>query len=231
MKRSATMTTKRTRGWHAALFPLVALAFTGCAWGPGGKAPDMPQPAHYGAEPQPAQTIAALGVAQQFVVGAQPVPQWWTLYGSDALNALVEEGLRNSPNLAATDHSLQAAREQLRGQIGSSLLPTVDGLGIAQRQSGPGVPQLGLPKMQYDIFAGLVQVRYSFDLFGATRLNNAALASRVNAQAYQFDAARRALAANIVASAIGAAAQHAEIDATERLVALANAQADDVAKR
>jgi NodT family efflux transporter outer membrane factor (OMF) lipoprotein len=229
MKRSATM--NRSCGRPAALFSLIAFAFAGCAWGPGGKAPDMPQPAHYGAEPQPAQTVAALGIAQQFVPGAQPVPQWWTLYGSTALDALVDEGLRNSPNLAATDHSLQAAREQLRGQIGSSLLPTVDGLGIAQRGSGPGVPQLGLPKMPYEVFAGLVQVRYSFDLFGATRLNNAALASRVDMQAYQFEAARRALAANIVASAIGAAALHAEIDATVRLVDLANAQADDVAKR
>ncbi|TAM06725.1 MAG: hypothetical protein EPN70_04835, partial [Paraburkholderia sp.] len=107
------------RGACAAAAALAfAFGLTGCAWGPGGQAPAMPQPAHYGAQPQPAQTVAAQGVAQQFVVGAKPVPQWWTLYGSDALDALVDEGLRNSPNLAAADHSLQAAREQLRGQIG-----------------------------------------------------------------------------------------------------------------
>ncbi|WP_084169656.1 efflux transporter outer membrane subunit [Paraburkholderia ferrariae] len=208
-----------------------ALGLGGCAWGPGGEAPAMPQPAHYGAEPQPAQTVAAQGVAQQFVVGAKPVPQWWTLYDSDALSALVAEGLRNSPNLAAADHSLQAAREQLRGQIGSSLLPTVDALGTAQRQRGPGIPSLGVDKLQYDVFAGLVEVRYSFDLFGASRLNNAALASRVDVQAFQFEAAQRALAANVVTAAIGAATLHAEVDTTEQLVALANAQADEMAKR
>jgi outer membrane protein TolC len=210
---------------------LVALSLAGCAWGPSGEAPAMPQPAHYGADPQPAQTVAAQGVAQQFVVGAKPVPQWWKLYGSDALNALVDEGLRNSPNLAAADHSLRAAREQLRGQIGSSMLPTVDALGTAQRQRVPGVPQLGVDNLQYDVFAGLVDVRYSFDLFGASRLNNAAAASRVNVQAFQFEAAQRALAANIVTAALGAATLHAQIDATEQLVALANAQADDLAKR
>lgn len=242
MKRSANTMTMRVRNGSNASVPCrgacaaaaaLALTFglTGCAWGPGGQAPAMPQPAHYGAQPQPAQTVAAQGVAQQFVVGAKPVPQWWTLYGSDALDALVDEGLRNSPNLAAADHSLQAARQQLRGQIGSSMLPTVDALGIAQRQRTPGVPQLGVDKLQYDIFAGLVQVRYTFDLFGATRLNNLALTARVDMQLFQFDAARRALAANIVAAAIGAATLHAEIDTTERLVALANAQADDVAKR
>jgi NodT family efflux transporter outer membrane factor (OMF) lipoprotein len=220
--------TKPGSPWAAVL---ITLCVSGCAWGPSGDAPVMPQPEHYGSQPQPAQTVAAQGVAQQFVVGAKPVPQWWTLYGSDPLNALVDEGLRSSPNLAAADHSLQAAREQLRGQIGSSVLPTVDALGTAQRQRAPGIPQLGVDKLQYDIFAGLVEVRYSFDLFGATRLNNVALASRVDVQAFQFEAAQRALAANIVAAALGAATLHAEVDTTERLVALANAQADEMAKR
>ncbi|QGZ61421.1 efflux transporter outer membrane subunit [Paraburkholderia acidisoli] len=209
----------------------MALALAGCALGPTGEPPAMPQPDHYGAQPQPAQTVAAGGVAQQFVTGAHPVPQWWTLYRSDALDALVNEGLANSPNLAAADHGLQGAREQLRGQIGSSLLPTVDALGTAQRQRAPGVPQLGIDKLQYALFAGLIDVRYTFDVFGATRLNNAALASRVNVQAFQYEAAQRALAANIVTSAIGAATLHAQIDTTEQLIALANAQASDVQQR
>ncbi|WP_408583398.1 efflux transporter outer membrane subunit [Paraburkholderia tropica] len=223
-----TAAASRLRMSAAALAALLASA---CSWGPDGKPPAMPQPAHYGAEPQAAQTVAAQGVAQQFDVGAQPVPQWWTLYDSPQLDALVEEGLANSPNLTAADHSLQAAKEQLRGQIGSSMLPTVDALGTAQRQRAPGIPQLGIDKLQYDVFAGLVEVRYSFDLFGATRLNNAALASRVNMQVFQFESARRALAANIVASALGAATLHAQIDTTVQLIALANAQADEMQKR
>ncbi len=100
-----------------------AFALAACSFGPNGEPPAMPQPVHYGSEAQPAQTVPAQGVAQQFVVGAKPVPEWWKLYRSDALNALVDEGLRNSPTLAATEQSLAAAREQLRGQIGSSMLP------------------------------------------------------------------------------------------------------------
>ncbi|MEX3689176.1 efflux transporter outer membrane subunit [Paraburkholderia sp. BR14263] len=229
----ATARSPATRFPHAPglLAACAALALAGCAMGPTGEPPAMPQPEHYGVQAQPAQTVAAQGVAQQFVTGAEPVPQWWTLYGCDALDALVNEGLANSPNLAAADHNLQAAREQLRGQIGSSLLPTVDAIGIAQRQQQPAIPQFGIDRLQYAIFAGLIDVRYTFDVFGATRLNNAALASRVNVQAFQFEAAQRALAANIVASALGAATLHAQIDTTEQLIALANAQADDVQKR
>jgi Outer membrane protein len=118
-----------------------ALALAACSFGPSGEPPAMPQPAHYGAEAQPAQTVPAQGVTQQFVVGAKPVPEWWKLYQSEALNALVDEGLRNSPTLAATDRSLAAAREQLRAQIGSSLLPTIDAGGQATRNRALAIPE------------------------------------------------------------------------------------------
>ncbi|MBC8726741.1 RND transporter, partial [Paraburkholderia sp. 31.1] len=56
-----------------------ALALTACSFGPSGAPPAMPSPAHYGAEAQPAKTVAAGGVAQQFDIGAVGVPQWWQL--------------------------------------------------------------------------------------------------------------------------------------------------------
>ena len=191
----------------------------------------MPQPAHYGAEAQPTQTVPAQGITQQFVVGAKPVPEWWKLYQSEALNALVDEGLRNSPTLAATDKSLAAAREQLRAQIGSSMLPTIDAGGQATRNRALAIPEAGPNTFLYNIFVGQLQAHYTFDLFGAARLADAALAARVNVQAYQFDAARRALAANIVTAAITSAALHAQIDTTERLVTIANDQARDTQRR
>ncbi len=191
----------------------------------------MPSPAHYGAGAQPAQTVAAQGVAQRFEMGAQPVPEWWRLYQSDALDALVDEGLRNSPTLAATDKLLASAHEQLRAQIGSSLLPQIDAGGQATRQRALGTPEIGPNTVLYNVFAGQIQAHYTFDIFGAARLANAALGARVNQQAYQLDAARRALAANIVTAAINAAALQAQIETTERLVALANEQAQDAQRR
>ncbi|OXH81796.1 hypothetical protein CA831_38825, partial [Burkholderia multivorans] len=76
--------------------------------------------------PQVRQTVAAQGVAQQFDVGAAPVPQWWRLYRSSALDALVDEGLRANPTLAATEKTLAAAQQELRAQIGASTLPSLD---------------------------------------------------------------------------------------------------------
>ncbi|RFU45337.1 efflux transporter outer membrane subunit [Paraburkholderia sp. DHOC27] len=207
------------------------LLLAACSFSPSGNAPTMPQPAHYGAEEQPLQTVPAQGITQQFVVGAQPVPTWWRLYQSDDLNALVDEGLRNSPTLAATDKSLTAAREQLRAQVGSSMLPTIDAGAQAARQRALAIPEIGPNTFLYNDFVGQLQARYTIDLFGASRLANASLASRVNVQVYQLESARRALAANIVSAAITAAALHAQIDTTERLIALADDDARDAARR
>ena len=208
-----------------------ALALAACSFGPSGDAPVMPQPAHYGAEVQPTQTVPAQGVTQQFVTGAHPVPTWWRLYQSDDLDALVDEGLRNSLTLEATDKSLTAAREQLRAQVGRSMLPTIDAGVQAARQRALAVPEIGPNTFLYNDFVGQLQAQYTIDLFGASRLANAALASRVNVQVYQLESARRALAANIVTAAITAAALHAQIDTTERLITLADEDARDASRR
>jgi NodT family efflux transporter outer membrane factor (OMF) lipoprotein len=220
-----------TRTPFAVAVAVACMFVAACSFGPNGNPPAMPEPAHYGADPQPTQTVPAQGVTQQFVVGAKAVPQWWRTFESDQLNALVDEGLRNSPTLAAADKSLTAAREQLRAQIGSNVLPTIDAGGQAARQRALAIPEIGPNTFLYNTFVGQLQAQYTFDIFGASRLANAALASRVNVQAYQFDAARRALASNIVAAAISAATLDAQVQTTERLVALANDQARDTQRR
>ncbi|WP_323118683.1 efflux transporter outer membrane subunit [Burkholderia alba] len=217
---------------RAACAAAALAALAGCSlFAPSGAPPVLTSPAHYGAASLPEATVAAQGVAQRFDVGAQPVPDWWKRYRSDALDALVDEGLRNSPTLAAAAKSLTAAREQLRAQIGGSLLPTIDAGGQATRQRALGVPSFGPKTVLYNVFAGQLQANYTLDLFGAARFANQALAKRVDVSAYQLDSARRALAANIVTAAITAAALHEQVDTTERLVALADQQADDAARR
>ncbi|WP_017919457.1 TolC family protein, partial [Burkholderia gladioli] len=209
-----------------------SLALSGCSlFAPNDAPPAMPSPAHYGVAPLPESTVAAQGVAQHFTVGAQPVPDWWKQYRSDRLDALVDEGLRASPNLAAAEHSLQAAREQLRAQIGSSLLPSVDLSGQTARERGLGVPSFGPPTALYNLFVGQLQANYTIDLFGAARFANRELRQRVDVTAFQLESTRRALAANIVTAAITSAALGEQLRTTERLVALAREQAADTASR
>ena len=89
------------------------------------------------------------------------MPDWWKTFGSPNLNALVEEGLRNSPGLDAANHSLSAAKEQLRAQVGSSLLPSIDLGGQADRQRALTLAGAGPPTALYNIFLGQFQAQYT----------------------------------------------------------------------
>ncbi|WP_175962935.1 efflux transporter outer membrane subunit [Burkholderia pyrrocinia] len=208
-----------------------ALGLSGCAMAPSGTPPAMPSPAHYGATPQAPRTVEAAGVAQQFDVGAAPVPQWWRLYRSSALDALVDEGLRANPTLAATEKTLAAAQQELRAQIGASTLPSLDANAQVARTRTPDISGAGTQNLRYNVFVGQLQAHYTFDLFGATRYANAASAARVDVRGCELEAARRALAANIVGTAIGAAALDRQIMLTERLIAVAEASALDDQQR
>lgn len=205
----------------------------GCSsFGPDRNPPLTPATAHYAADAEPAQLPAADGIAQRMESGGPSLPQWWKAYDSAALDALVEEGLDNSPSLAAAQHTLKAAREALRSQIGQSMLPSVDVGFDPSRQRALGIPILPHQEtFQYNVFAAEVKTSYTFDFFGAALLANRALALQIKQQAYQLEATRRALAANIVVATIDAASLQVEVDATQQLVALGEQRATQTAAR
>ena len=215
---------------------VMALSLAACsAFGPDRNPPDMAMPAHYAADAtdQVAQDklSSADGVAQRLNHQYTPVPAWWALYQSNRLNTLVEEGLANNQNLAAAQHNLQAAREQLRGQIGSNLFPTVDvGLGPT-RQRALGIPGQNPQTVIENIFAAQVQTSYTFDFFGAALLADRALAGQVQQQAFQLEATRRSIASNIVTAVINAASLQAQLDATTQLVTLGEQRAAQMRDR
>ncbi len=211
---------------------VVALALAGCAhFGPPRDPPRLAEPRHYAVGDQSAQLPAADGVAQQLAGGARPVPEWWRAYGSESLNALVAEGLRNSPSLAAAQNTLRAAREGLRSQIGQSLYPAVDVGFDPSRQRALTFPGLGQQTYLYDIFAAEVQASYTFDFFGASVLADRALARQLQQQTYQLEATRRALATNIVVATINSASLQAQLEAQQELVTLGEQRARQVAAR
>jgi NodT family efflux transporter outer membrane factor (OMF) lipoprotein len=211
----------------------VTVLLSACtAFGPTRNPPKMPTPEHYSVSDQGAQLPQADGIAQTLAAGNHPVPEWWKAYGSDELNQLVEEGLKNSPSLASAQSTLKAAREELRSQIGNSLLPSVDVGFDPSRQRALGIPIPNQPQTYlYNVYAAEVQTSYTLDFFGAAFLADRALASQIKQQAFQFEATRRALAANIVTTVINTAALNEEVEATGRLVELGEQRARQVSAR
>ena len=221
MKPASTM----IPAWRTAALA-AALGLAGCAFAPPAKPPAGPAPARYTTQPLPADTAKVDGVSQHYRLGARAVPQWWREYGNETLDAWVEEGLRNNPSLAATRHTLEAAHQLLRARVGATMLPSLDAQAQGSRQRALGLPTFGPPTNLYDVYAGQLALSYNFDLFGATRHGIAQTAAQVDQQSYEFDAAKRALAANIVLTAINAAALAEQVQTSERLSRLAHDQAD-----
>jgi NodT family efflux transporter outer membrane factor (OMF) lipoprotein len=210
----------------------LALSVAACgAFGPSRTPPQMPSPGRYAARDQSLAMPAADGAAQRLNAGARPVPEWWKEYGSEPLDALVDEGLKNSPSLAAAQSTLEAAREGLRAQIGQSLWPNVDVGFSPSRQRALAIPTLAQQTFLYNVFAAEVKTSYTFDFFGAAVLADRALARQVQQQDYQLDSLRRALAANIVVATINSAALQEQVTATEELVALGERRAQQTTAR
>jgi NodT family efflux transporter outer membrane factor (OMF) lipoprotein len=221
----------KTTTIRLAALTLSACALAACSTTKPDEALRVPTPQQYGSAAAPEQMPAADGVQQQLDCGARPVRQWWKAYGSEELDALVEEGLAHSPSLAAAQSTLKSAHEALRAQLGETLMPSIDLEGGATRQRGLTLPVLPQETFVYNVFQADVQASYTFNFFGAQVLADRSAQRRYQEQSYQLEETRRALAANIVLATISAASMQEQLAATQRLVDLAEERARQTKER
>ncbi|MDN3919538.1 efflux transporter outer membrane subunit [Roseateles violae] len=192
----------------------------GCAGAPP-PLPPPPAPSAYLARP------AELGEAQRLLPGQDIPAQWWTLFRSPALDALLRQALADSPSLARSSARLRQAEYEHAAQAGASRYPRVDARLSANRidvePQALGAPALPL-QTPFNLFLASVGVSYQFDLFGANRQALAALQAGVDQQRYELEAARLMLAGNLVTAAIREAALREQIAGSEALLALRERQ-------
>src|SRR5262249_56111515 len=75
---------------------VAAALLASCAVGPDYKVPEAPSATAYRETPTPEQTESApvqAGEAQRFQVGAKIAADWWTIFGSPELDALIKAAL------------------------------------------------------------------------------------------------------------------------------------------
>src|ERR1700688_2238691 len=80
----------------------VPLLLAGCAAGPNFEAPAPPQVNGYTSSPLSTTggtTNVAGGEPQHFLEGGDISEEWWKLFHSKPLNALIERSLKNNPSL------------------------------------------------------------------------------------------------------------------------------------
>jgi len=196
----------------------------GCAVGPDFVRPAAPDTDRYTREPQPAATVVADGLAQQFTPGATIPSDWWRLFGSAALDTVVWQAITNNPTLQATEASLRQSQDNLRAGYGV-FYPHVeaDVSGTRQRVSSAETGSAA-PGHTFNLVTASGTVNYALDVFGGSRRTVESLRAQADYQRYESQAACLTLTANVVNTCIARAAYAAEIRATEELIGLETEQ-------
>jgi NodT family efflux transporter outer membrane factor (OMF) lipoprotein len=203
---------------------LLASLLGGCVVGPNFHTPAPPKAGGYTAYPLPAATAATPGVtggeAQRFVSGADIPADWWTLFHSPALDALVRQALANNPNLKAAQAALIAAHENTRATHGAYAPKVSAGVGITRERdpSGALAPVPSNNAFLYTLVTPQLSVSYMPDVFGLNRRSVEAAAAQEQASRYEMIATDIALSANVVAAAVEEASLEDQIDATRALI-------------
>ena len=156
----------------------IASALTACATLP-----------HVDGPIAPRQT-AALETSQAFNPSPAAFPEdaWWTSFGDDTLNTLIEEGLRASPDTALAAARIRAAdayAEQAGGALSPSL--SIEGAAGGAKQSyNMGIPAQFVPKGIVSTGKLSAALGFNLDLWGRNRA--ALAAARSDAEAARVDA-------------------------------------------
>jgi len=232
--------------WVRSALLVLAVALTAsCAVGPRYHKPEAPANAGYAPAPLPQTSASAPihGGEAQRLIDDRDIPfEWWQLFQSPALNALVERAFRANPTIAAAQAALVQAQELVYAQRGY-FFPAIGADYNFERQKisgnftvddSPGTqgngdnlnpPLLDLKNaphtapLIYDFQTAELTVGFVPDVFGANRRQMESLAAQRDAQRFALEATYITLASNVVAAAIQEASLRAQIGATQQIIA------------
>jgi NodT family efflux transporter outer membrane factor (OMF) lipoprotein len=143
--------------------------------------------------PRGPETIAADQSLRTSASAAWPRDAWWQDYGDPQLTALIEEGLKASPDVATAAARYRRAAG-LTQQAGAATLPSLDLRGAAnlEKQSyNTGIPSEFVPHGWQDTGQIAASFNFDLDLWGR---NRAALAAATSEQrAAQIDVSQAEL--------------------------------------
>jgi NodT family efflux transporter outer membrane factor (OMF) lipoprotein len=200
------------------------LLVAGCTVGPDFRNPAAPNVSGYTVRPlstTASSTNVTGGAGQHFAEGGDIAGDWWILFHSKPLNALIEQSLTNNPDLKAAQAALNVARENVLAQRGL-YFPSIAGSFAASRQKQSELisPTPNANIFQYNLFTPQVSVSYVPDVFGQNRRTMESLRAQEQGVRFQMIATYTTLTANVVVTAIQAAAVQAQIDVTRELIGI-----------
>ena len=184
---------------------LLLCVLCGCAVGPNFHRPEAPAATHYAHGEDPAATAPAQGTAQQFNRGAAVAADWWALFQSPQLDAVIKEAIGNNPGLAAAAANLRASQNDLRSGYGI-FYPAINAEcgRHARAIRAPPASEQKAPSSVFNLFTLSASVSYALDVFGGQRRLVEGLRAEVDVAQANERATYLALAANVVNTVVAA---------------------------
>jgi multidrug efflux system outer membrane protein len=150
------------KGWRN-MFSVRAFGFVllvsilGCTVGPNYRKPEPSIPKNW------AET-ERVGIK----TSAPQVVRWWTLFGDQELDSLIDRAVRSNKNLKLAEARIREARAQLK-IAGSQAFPTLDTAGSYTRlRQSENIPT-SQPGVEYNLFQAGFDASWEIDLFGGVR--------------------------------------------------------------
>lgn len=213
----------------------------GCAVGPDFVAPEAPLGAAYAAgKPSNVTQSAPIagGGAQKLVSGRDIPGEWWRLFKSKQISALVAEAVTNHPTIAAAEAALRQARETTEADAASFLPSATLGQSVARQQittaqfgSLAQSTSSGPRALLYTLHNSNVAVSFTPDVFGKTMRTVESDVAAAEYQRFQLEATYLSLAANVVTAAITDSSYASQIKVTRVLIDDYQKQLDILQKR
>jgi NodT family efflux transporter outer membrane factor (OMF) lipoprotein len=202
---------------------VVLMLLGGCAVGPDFHRPAPPGAIGYTPAPLPPETTSAPGpggATQRFVAGRDIPSEWWTLFHSEPLNALIEQSLKANPTVTAAQAALRQARENVYAQQGA-YYPQISAGFTASRNLTPlGAvsPASASGSPYYSLITPSLSVSFVPDIFGANYRAVESLKAQAENQRFMLEATYLTLTSNVVAAAVQEASLRGQIVATEQTI-------------
>jgi len=205
---------------------MLATAAAGCTTvGPNFKSPAAPSTTRYLSPGEMTLSGANAGSAapnQTVALGAKVAAQWWTLYRSPDLDAMVKQAIAGSPTLESAKARLAEAREEVAASRGVLYPQLSVGANFDREKESAAAFGLSpgafpLPP-NFNLFQVGAMASYDLDLFGRVRRQVEQQSALADFQSDQLDAAYLTLTGNTVAQAVQVASVRAQLKAVANIV-------------
>jgi NodT family efflux transporter outer membrane factor (OMF) lipoprotein len=156
---------------------------------------------------------------QKFVAGADIPADWWSLFHSPALDAVIAQAIKSNPDLQSAQAALRVAKEDVYAQQ-AAWFPTIGGNFSASRNLNSNVlsPTLFNYAPYFNLYQAQLSANWSLDIWGGNRRAVEALKATQDAQHFQVEAAFLTLTSAVAAAAVQDASLRAQIDATNTII-------------